>query len=125
MDGPLFELLSFEIYFVAYFHVGLSSLTRHYQLVLQGVEVPSVSWLGQLKFKSLVISIVGFRNVFYCLVWAVDLGVQITDEGRSLYIGRFCPAITSLSKYLEEAAFNISISSRVFFYGCFQDLLCA
>ena len=56
----------------------------------------------QLKFKSLIISIAGFRNLFFCLVWAVDLGVQITDEGRSFYIGPFCPAMTSLSKYLEE-----------------------
>ena len=45
------------------------------------------------------------------MAWAVDLGVQITDVGRSLYIGSFCPAMTSLSRYLEEAAFSISISS--------------
>jgi hypothetical protein len=25
------------------------------------------------------------------LAWAVDLGVQITDEGRSLYIASFSP----------------------------------
>jgi hypothetical protein len=49
-----------------------------------------------------IISIVGFRNFFCCLVWAVDLGVRITDEGRSLYIGSFCPAMTPLSRYLEE-----------------------
>ena len=36
--------------------------------------------------------------------------------GRSLYIGSFCPAITSLSRYLEGAAFNISISSSVFIF---------
>ena len=60
----------------------------------------------QLEFKS-IISIIGFRNFFCCLVWPVDLGVQITDEGRSFYIGLFCPAITSLSRYLEEAAFSI------------------
>ena len=47
-------------------------------------------------------------------VWAVDIGVQITDEGRSLYIGSFCPAMTSLSRYLEEAAFSLSISPSVF-----------
>ena len=36
-----------------------------------GVEVSSVSWLGQLtKFKSLIILIVGFRNIFCCLAWA-------------------------------------------------------
>jgi hypothetical protein len=41
------------------------------------------------------------------LIWAVDLGVQILDEGGSLYIGSFCPAMTSLSRYLEEAVFSI------------------
>ena len=39
--------------------------------------------------------------------------VQITDVGRSFYIGSFCPAMTSLSRYLEEAVFSISISSSV------------
>ena len=67
-----------------------------------GLVVSSVSWLGQLaEFKSLIISIVGFRNFICCLVCAVDLGVQITDEGRSLYIGSFCPAMTSLSSLLQ------------------------
>jgi hypothetical protein len=28
----------------------------------------------------------------------VDIGVQITDEGRSLYIGSFCPAMTSFEE---------------------------
>ena len=37
------------------------------------------------------------------MAWVVDLGDQITDVGRSLYIGSFCPAMTSLSRYLEEA----------------------
>ena len=50
------------------------------------------------------------------MAWAIDLGVQITDVGRSLYIWSFCPAMTSLSRYLEEAAFSISISSSVFYY---------
>ena len=77
-----------------------------------GLVVSSVS----LIFKSLIISIVRFRNLFCCLVWAVDLGVQIIDEGRSFYIGSFCPAMTSLSRYLEEAAFSISISSSVFIF---------
>ena len=36
----------------------------------------------------------------------VDLGFQITDVGRSLYIGSFCPAMTSLSRYLEDSAFS-------------------
>ena len=35
--------------------------------------------------------------------------------GRSLYIGSFCPEI-SLSRYLEEAAFSILISSSVFIF---------
>ena len=30
-----------------------------------------------------------------------------------MYIRSFCPAMTSLSRYLEEAAFSISISSSV------------
>ena len=76
-----------------------------------------------LEFKSLIILIVGFRNFFCCLVWAVDLGVQITDEGRSLYYGSYCLAITSLSRYLEEAAFSISISLSVFIFLGFS-ILC-
>ena len=40
------------------------------------------------------------------MAWAVDLGVQITDVGRRLYIGSFCPAMTLFSRYLEEAAFS-------------------
>ena len=45
---------------------------------LVGVEVSSLgSW--QLEFKSLIILSVGFRNLFiFCMVWVVDLGVQIT-----------------------------------------------
>ena len=69
-----------------------------------------------MDFKSLIILIFGFRNVFCCLAWAVDLVVQITDEGRNLYIRPFCPAMTSLSRYLEEAGFSISISSSVFIF---------
>ena len=62
------------------------------------------------------------------MAWAVDLGVQITDVGRRLYIGSFCPAMTSLSRYLEEAAFSISISSSVFiflwlFSRCIMDIV--
>ena len=50
-----------------------------------GLVVSSVSWLGQL-------TIVG-------LVWAVNLGVHITIVGRTLYIGSFGTAMTSLSRY--------------------------
>ena len=55
------------------------------------------------------------------------VGFQITDEGRSLHIGSFCPAMTSLGRYLEEAAFSISISSNVFiflwlFSRCIMDM---
>ena len=63
----------------------------------------------QLEFKSLIIVIVGFQNLVCCLVWAVYLGVQITDEGRSLYIGSFCPAMTSLSRFPEDDTFSTSI----------------
>ena len=42
--------------------------------------------------------------------------VQITNVGRSLYIGSFCPAMTSLSRCLEEAAFSISIFSSVLIF---------
>ena len=44
---------------------------------------------------------------------AVDLGVQITDEGRSLYTGSFCPMMTSLSRCLEEAAFMVFKSTNI------------
>ena len=59
---------------------------------------------------------------------AVDLGFQIIDVGRSLFIGSFCPAMTSLSRYLEEAAYNISIYSSVFiflwlFSSCVMDIV--
>ena len=39
---------SFHSIVVVFFPVGLSSLTRHSQQVLWGVEVSSVSWLGQM-----------------------------------------------------------------------------
>ena len=35
---------------------------------------------------------------------AVDLGVQITDVGRSLYIGSFCPAM--IPTFFESCAFR-------------------
>ena len=69
-----------------------------------------------MEFKSLIISMVGFQNFFCCLAWAVDLGVQITVEGKRFYIGSFCPAMTSLSRYLEGAALSISMSSNVFIF---------
>ena len=55
------------------------------------------------------------------------LGVHITNERRSLYIGPFCPTMTSLSRYLEEAAFS-RISSSVFiflwsFSTCIMDMV--
>ena len=90
-------------------------------------QVPLSFLLFNMFF--MIILIVGFRNFFSCLVWAVDFGVQITGEGRSLYIRSFCPAMTSLSRYLEEAPFSISISSSVFvlkvcyghgFFYCFH-----
>ena len=71
-----------------------------------------------MEFKSLIIVIVGFKNFVCCLAWAVDLRVQITVVGTSLYIGSFCPAMISLSRDLEEAAFSISISSSMFIFLC-------
>ena len=53
---------------VVFFPVGLSSLMRHFQHVLKFLLSPDLgSW--QLEFKSLIISIVGFWNLFCFLVW--------------------------------------------------------
>ena len=85
---------------VYFFPVGLSSLKWHFQQVLWVLKFLLSPGLGswQLEFKSLIIVIVGFQNVVCCLAWTADLGVQITDEGRSLYIGSFCPAMISLGR---------------------------
>ena len=40
----------------------------------------------QFEFKSLINVIVGFQNFVCCLAWAVDLGVQITDEVHETYL---------------------------------------
>ena len=45
-----------------------------------------------------------------------------------MYIGSFCPAMASLSRFLEEATFRISISSSVFiflwfFSWCIKDIV--
>ena len=45
-----------------------------------------------------------------------ELEFKSLNEGRNLYIRSFCPALTSLSRYLEEAAFSISISLIVFIF---------
>ena len=46
-----------------------------------GVEVSSVSWLGQLtEFKSLIILIVGFQNCVCCLAWSIDLIVRCGEK---------------------------------------------
>ena len=58
--------------------------------------------LINLPIFPVIIVIVGFKNFVCCLAWAADFGVQITDEGRSLYIGPFWPAMTSLSRYFDE-----------------------
>ena len=50
---------------------------------LVSVEVFSISWLGQLIVG---VYITDHFNFVCCLAWAVDHGVQIIDEGRSLYI---------------------------------------
>ena len=64
-----------------FFPVGLSLLIQHFQqtlLVLKFLLSPGLgSW--QLEFKSLIIVIVRFQNFVCCLVWAVYLGVQITN----------------------------------------------
>jgi len=106
---------------VCFFPEGLSLLIQHFQQVLWVLKLllsPDFgSW--QLEFKSLIIVIVGFQFFVCCLAWAVAyLGVQINDEGKSLYIGSFCPAMTSLSRFSEEPTFNISISSTVFIFLC-------
>jgi hypothetical protein len=80
------------------------------------------SW--HLKCKSQIISMVGFRN-FFC-AWS---GLFIL-ELKSLMRGEVCtfyPAMTSLSRYLEETAFSISIFSSVFvllllFSRCIMDM---
>ena len=115
------ELIFYFTYFstvvpsiVCFFSVGLSSLLWHFQQVLWVVKLllsPNLdSW--QLEFKSLIIVIVGFQNFVCCYVWAVYLGVQFTDEGRSLYIGSFYPAITSLSRFSEMSVATSMISSQ-------------
>ena len=82
--------------FVCFFPAGLSLLIQHFQKVLSVLKFLLSPGLGswQFEFKSLIIVIVGFQNWVCCLLWAVYVGVQITD-GRSLYIGPFCPAMTS------------------------------
>ena len=47
-----------------------------------------------------------FKTLF--VGWAVDLRVQIIDEGRSLYIGSFCPAMTSLTNHIVWSDIPIS-----------------
>ena len=83
-----------------------------------GLEVSSVSLLGQLTVGGQITDYFNCWFSKFCLFLglAVVLRVQITDEGRSLYIGSFCPAMTSLSRYLEEVAFGISMSSSVFIF---------
>ena len=52
---------------------------------LVGVEVSTVSWLGQLKFKSSIIVTVGFQN-FLFVAWS---GLFIL-EFKSLLRGGVC-----------------------------------
>ena len=117
------ELIYYFTYFssssystlVCFFPVGLLLLIQHFQQVLWVLKFLLSAGLGswQLEFKSQIIVMVGFQNFVCYLVWAVYFGVQITDEGRSLYIGSFCPTMTSLSRYLEEAAFSIYLLNDV------------
>ena len=60
----------------------------------------------------MIIVNVSFYNFeFLFVAWSELLSwVQISDVGRSLYIGSFCPAMTSLSRCLEEAAFKIILT---------------
>jgi hypothetical protein len=51
------------------------------------------------------------------LVWAVDIGVQISDEGISLYIGSFCPAMKSLSRYRTPNVIRVIKSRRLRWAG--------
>ena len=53
-----------------------------------------------------IVVIIAINNLFVTFKIRSD---EVHDEGRSLYIGSFCPAMTSLSRYLEETAFSKSI----------------
>ena len=71
------------------------------------------SHTGQLDFCNWLAD-----GYFNCWVskFLLLLDLQITDEGRTLYIGSFCLMMTSLTRYLVEAAFSISIYSSVFIF---------
>ena len=67
MDSDL-DRITFELLFspssyliVVSFPVGLSSLSRHFEQVLLGDEVSSVSWVGQLT--------VGVKITDYFISW--------------------------------------------------------
>jgi hypothetical protein len=90
---------------VFFFPAHLLSLSLHFQQVLLGVEVSSVSWLEQLTVGVEITDYFNCRVSKFLLLpslgcWSLEF--KSLTEGRSLYIGSFCPAITSLSNYLEE-----------------------
>ena len=75
---------------------------QHFQQVLWALKFLLPPGLGSWQFESLIIVIVSFQNFVSCLAW--DWSSNHCVE-RSLYIGSFCPAMTSMS---------------IFGGGCFQ-----
>jgi hypothetical protein len=92
--------------------IALSSLMRYSQQVicLLAWAVDSWSsnhWLFQMMgLKFLLLLSLGCWSCSSNHWWGEDVCT----------LGRFFSAMTSLSRYLEEAAFNISISSSVFIF---------
>ena len=111
---------SFHLTVVCFCSIGLSLLIQRFHRVLWVLKLLLSPGLGswQLEFKSLIIVIVGFffNFEFLFVTWP---GVQITDVGRSLYIGSFCPAM----KLRRELLVFRSLQVCLFFYGCFQGVL--
>ena len=81
-----------------------------------------------MKFKSLIISTVRFQNFFWCLVWAVDFDVQITDEGRTFVHWVILSCDDIIEQVFGGGCFNILISTSVciflwLFSRCIMDIV--
>ena len=93
---------------VFFFPVGLSSLIQYFQHVLWVLKIflssglsfhPTVVFFFLVDFSSLIRH---FQQVFWgAEVSSVSLFEQLTVGVRNLYIGSFCPAMSSLSRYLQ------------------------